>query len=398
MVKLNLIALTFCFLEIAANERTPDYGCASCQLSIGTASLSCALCSGNLHQNDNCFVAYENSILCKGCYRKGTGDRSLLESAAEDNWMGKNVPPKKRPRCSYLEPAAEMIHVNFTKYPRVTTIGLLRNGNAVHQNPMKLDEKLYTFSNTCGIDSMIQLLCSAYCDSGRFKNWLKHKQNVDSNLSNLIMKIVASGVNAHVYKLRARILIESGHSVMLPHGITSINCENTLQNIIDTIFRASQICSQIEACQHCNTANTVNLKLISVCIDNVLELETKFLSLLAPTTITKICLCGYRKVERRIELKGNCILIEPLSIISNTCEVQINLEDVPKRIQVNDSEYVLRGVVGYQGCATPTSVGHFVAYCYRHNGKWELYNDLLLKKQIVMPYSVVRAACFFYSV
>lgn len=80
------------------------------------------------------------------------------------------------------------------------------------------------------------------------------------------------------------------------------------------------------------------------------------------------------------------------------CHVQLG--DIPKRLDVLDTAYYLRGVVGFQGVgATVSTIGHYKAYCFRLNQKWEVYDDLKDKPYDVSAKEhVQRCHLFVYTV
>lgn len=73
---------------------------------------------------------------------------------------------RKRPRTSYLEPSSELLQAEYSMLRKVLPIGLLRNGNLLDLKPIKISKNMsVTLSNTCGFDSLIQLMATSYCDS-----------------------------------------------------------------------------------------------------------------------------------------------------------------------------------------------------------------------------------------
>lgn len=55
---------------------------------------------------------------------------------------------------------------------------------------------------------------------------------------------------------------------------------------------------------------------------------------------------------------------------------------MPTNFKVQNREYILRGLVGFiETTAEVNSIGHYVAYCHRHDGTLEVYNELLTKSE-----------------
>lgn len=60
-------------------------------------------------------------------------------------------------------------------------------------------------------------------------------------------------------------------------------------------------------------------------------------------------------------------------------EVQLYLEDISKTIKIYNEVYFLRGAVGFFGqdrWGLRVTTGHYKAFAYRSNDKWEVYDDL----------------------
>lgn len=63
-------------------------------------------------------------------------------------------------------------------------------------------------------------------------------------------------------------------------------------------------------------------------------------------------------------------------------EVQWKLKDIPITVKANGNTFYLRRVVVFSGPERSNlslSTGHYIAYCYRPNDRWEIYDDLCKK-------------------
>lgn len=371
--------------------------CASCQLGISTTQPNkfCNSCKIGLHNNENCKVQYENTVLCKNCFRNGLRDRSLLEIHAEENWMNKNVPPKKRPRKSYLEPESEFLKTNLST-KKVVTIGLLRNGHLVHLKPIKLHGQLLSLSNTCGFDSVSQIFCCAFCDSHIFKKYVEELADINK-FAFFLCKIICSGVNTHTYKLRAEILLDSWPTTQLPENIIKINAEDTVVNVIKKLCGLEfSIGYTLIKCSGCSETTSSRISFLSVEINNPFNIATAVSETCREQYITKPCnKCKLNKQISETVLDGNLLIIEPVNTLNVSLEIVSQVDSIEKRININNFEYLLRGVIGYEGSVC--SLGHFIAYCLRHNGKWQTYNDLEKQIQYCPPSKIIRSQLFLYT-
>lgn len=374
-----------------------DIRCSSCQLSLATdhAAKICSMCKIALHDNDSCIVKYNNNIMCKQCFKRGVSDNRFFEEQARENWMGKNIPPKKRPRTSYLEPDDEMLMLNFSKITRATAIGLLRNGHLVHTNPLKIEQHHVTLRNTCSFDSVVQLLCVGYCDSKNFQ--LKVDSLSDNSVCKLLKTVINSGVAA-AYRQRARILFNNFDHVSLPGDILCVHAESTLFNTIVKTFDNLSMATREGRCEFCKHNDITRTYFISVEVNEINQLEKSVLEQLS-TKNNLICpVCTKRCFTYDFYLNDNFIIIEPVNVSSMNLELEISLDSIPKYIKAANVTFILRGIAGYVGISDPNYLGHFVAYGYRHNNKWVLYNDLLKKPEAVPAQRNVKCVMLFYTV
>lgn len=92
------------------------------------------------------------------------------------------------------------------------------------------------------------------------------------------------------------------------------------------------------------------------------------------------------------------IFIEFLVLNNKTTKIYCNLADYPNRIQLDKKKYLLRGAVTCTNSSSVEDNGHFVAYCKRHNGKWETYNDLEDNKSPCTANKMVDVCALIYSI
>lgn len=335
--------------------------------------------------------------MCKFCFKNHANSNQLLmEKEVEEQWMRRNIPPKKRIRCSYLEPDDETLLIDYTKTHRAVAIGLLRNGNIVHKKPLKINNKLVLLQNTCSFDTISQLFCVAYCDSAAFQNVFS--QNPNNFFANLLQKILKSGITA-AYTIRGQILLNSFPHDVLPGNILCVQGESTLFNTVSKVLNNFYMGTETRQCMSCKNEISKQVYFLSVEISCILELNKNVADFLSKPNERKTCLkCNNNVVNRKIELFNNYVLIEPINIHELSLDLKLSLDSVPKSLKCGQTTFILRGLVGYQGDFDPNHLGHFVAYGYRHNDKWLMYNDMLTKVQTISPTTVINAVLFFYSI
>ncbi|KAL1448711.1 hypothetical protein WDU94_012299 [Cyamophila willieti] len=114
----------------------------------------------------------------------------------EENWRGLNEGPMtKRKRTSYLEPNAEWEHIDLSNELKTVPIGILKNGSKM-KGPIQIEKDKYILTNTCGFDSLIQILATAVCDNPKYKEVLREQDGNENfgMLVDIVEEIVEKGV------------------------------------------------------------------------------------------------------------------------------------------------------------------------------------------------------------
>lgn len=139
---------------------------------------------------------------------------------------------------------------------------------------------------------------------------------------------------------------------------------------------------------------------VELMINNIKDIQ---LSLLEQINSKSTGKCRYRvgnslcfSDTRNVTYFGGMIFINFSVPKTNKTTISCNLIDIPYRIQLNCVQYLLRGAIAY--ISIENAVGHFIAYCRRHNGKWESYNDLNVKKTPCAVTNILGLSSVLYSV
>lgn len=359
--------------------------CPSCQLKQSFTDF-CSSCQTSVHRHKLCLKANEkNTIFCLKC--------SKLEQNSFENWRGLASETPKRPRHSYLEPCSEVLKVDYSNLRKVISIGLLRHGHLVDLKPIKLSKTLsVTLSNTCCFDSIVQLMASGVCDSETFKELvLLNTERI--KIAEIVNDLVRHGVTKKTYRLRAEILTEIFETQENPCGIISLSAETEVGNLLPKLDFHTCAIKTIE-CTECLYLDAQFLNSVEVCVSNGyfgfsdLQNETKF------TSVGDCSQCN-GTLQEKTEFSLTHIFIEPLNLDAKTFELYTSLDNIPKTIIINETTYILRGVIGYVG--STKGVGHFICYCFRHNNKWEEFDDRNSKCQPSSGKKLIRVQLFLYT-
>lgn len=364
-----------------------DVFCPSCQLKQNFTD-SCSNCQTGVHRNKLCASEIENNtIVCLKCSR--------LEQNSFENWRGlASETPKRRPRHSYLEPSSEILEVDYTNLRKVISIGLLRNGHLVDLMPIRISKALsVTLSNTCGFDSIVQLMASGVCDSETFKQLvLSNTERI--KIAEIVHDLAKHGVTKKTYRLRAEILTAIFDTHVNPCGIISLSVETEVGNLLPRLDFHYCAMKRIE-CTECSYQKVQFLYSVEICVDGDFNLS----ELQDATKFTPFRDCSQNncngKLQKKTDFSLTHMFIEPLNMEAKTFELYSSLDRIPKSINIDGNTYILRGVIGYVGPNTGT--GHFICYCFRHNNKWEEFDDRNTRSQPCSSKKVVRMQMFLYS-
>ncbi|CAG9763440.1 unnamed protein product [Ceutorhynchus assimilis] len=324
------------------------------------------------------------------------------EIRAQENWGGLVV-PSKRKRRSYLEKNSEWLHIDLQQKVSVVPIGILRNGNCVKLQPVKLAKKKVLLTNTCAFDSLMQILCTSFCDSNHFAAFFQSQQLLE--LTKQMIKLI--GLKA--YKLRAEILSMTfpNHN-MLPNGMIHISTETTVENLIRKLANSGELYySYVEKiyCSKCSNIRIISMPIIPLVIEQNISIsegvESYFWKRFSSSTCSRKDCGGTTDVS--IEKNQVYIFVEITRSTTNSLPSirLLRLSDISKEIWIDDTLLTLGGVIAYVGPQQPiniTHIGHFKAYCHRIGEKWELYDSLANNKQDCSEVEMVYPHLLFYRV
>lgn len=307
--------------------------------------------------------------------------------------------PQKRQRTSYLQPNSEFLFTDFTQ-KRISPIGLLKNGHRPQLKPVRLsDNKYVTLSNTCAFDAVTQLLCCAFCDSASFN---KIVSACDDIFCKLINQLARSSVSLKCYRMRAEILSQLFSAKEMPTGLWHIDCYVHAARITNEAWgRIHSSGQRTLICQNkiCGKVLNEGLPFISFNCSSVAAFEENVSSAISEVTLERKCrqrvngrLCG-NMLSQAINVDGTCFCLEPANPTSLKLEITTELRNFPSQLKLSDRVYHLRGVLGFE----EQGVGHFIAYCRRHDGLWEVYNDLNDKKIACLQNKTVTAILLLYT-
>ncbi|CAL1672428.1 unnamed protein product [Lasius platythorax] len=305
--------------------------------------------------------------------------KSNLKGESESNYIPSThlVSGSKEESQAYHH-KSKKISKYFKAYPEVSQINALigqRKKSALLPHgsllpPIRIKENKgeinsYFVTNTCPFDSLIYVLMTGAIDIN-YQAFLKASSNPTLQL---VYNLVQKGVTQYV--LRQRILILKNYYNCTPQVQTDLRIVSYMIDAFDNIANVTKI-SWTQSLVYRTRKNAPNHKIIAKEGFSSLEKALSFRSPIYKIRCCDPCLGKYTLFrEPRIH-----IFIE-LDIRPNIqCKIGLNcrVEQLPTtlKFQYNDDEsfeYRLAGVIAYIS-------GHYIAYCLRSNGIWQIYDDL----------------------
>jgi len=215
-----------------------------------TGAHKCYVCKKDVHAIDGCSVAlgeegYGQARICKDCSENNIVN-DILPSREVENWRGLATTKEKKTRSKYLQ--KDNIENQFLLNDKIMKIPIMKNGGNITMQSVKLDNKRFSFTNTCAFDSILQLFIAAYFDKDEIKNFI-----LLNNLHiffQLIVNIATHGIRKHSYRLRGQILNDIFTGTSLPNNCILIDCTVNIGYLCSKLFTKHPPFSEVSKCSN----------------------------------------------------------------------------------------------------------------------------------------------------
>ncbi len=317
--------------------------------------------------------------------------------SCEENWRGLGkVSGPLRKRKTYLLPDPTILHVDESSKSSKKVFGLLQNGSKDCMSSIKINENMYTLTNTCPFDAVMQILFTSFADSKLYAEYVS--ANVDNLLFEMMRNANRDGITAHTYVKRAKILlaIKSLYKPSAAHGTNHyfLNCASSAFSLIRELFINCPSSTELLICPSCCYEKTVSFSSITVDLfTDVIQSSDVLQDFLLNRISNRTSKCHNcsEYAEVRLYLGRHLFFELGGEKFQDTkfipCDVTLSLSNIPLMITLSlenrPIHYKLRGAISFiQPLSKSVSaLGHYVAYCYRQEERlWELHDDL--KKEI----------------
>lgn len=273
------------------NNENMCIACINKHIPIGAHK--CALCSKAVHIIDGCSFklhgqeeGFGEKRVCVACFKNNPQYNELI---AEENWKGETRKIKKGP--NYLQNDPSILFYNDASKTKSPVIGILKNGNRSNLKSIRIGGLYYTASNTCAFDSIFHILCTSYCDSTAYAEY------INANRNNLIFMMVSNaikdGINVQTYRKRITILKDICELQELPEKLINIRGDNPIEVMTRKTLENMPSRIDIQNCINCPNQQ-ISQQPILLSVNNIRDINKL---LIVDGNINKCVQCNRRLVN-----------------------------------------------------------------------------------------------------
>lgn len=278
--------------------------------------------------------------------------------------------PRKKRRGMYV--SAYPGFISEEKQPVAPRRHQFILANAHLIDPISINGKFVSFSNSCSFDSLTELFMHAYHTCKSFYDFVnQNKQDGGDYLSFITAYFNSSKNLRDIYILRAEILYNFNDNI----NATNVNCEFELLDLFKNIMLRYVIEPEIVVCGSCGTPyeqsfGVVEPPNIEVFSDGFTKLENAVNNALVSNSnecdLCNLCYNLNRKVGDFI-----CVNVEQYfrpDVAPGRKQYECSVKDIPVEILVQNKKFVLVGAIEYAS-------HHYITYCRNLKNIWDKRND-----------------------
>lgn len=321
----------------------------------------------NAKPNDNSYLNEEENWKGKNRKEKTTKKQENLDSQRKNT--------KKRGR--YLTPCIDIQLIHNRPLRRKKT-ALLRNGICL--GPVWIGRRLVQLKNTCPFDTFVEILSTAYIDNDYYLQKLDILKDSFLTIS-LIKSYAINGPTTALYTERGNIL-----ATVFNETHNTIDCASNTSRLIESLLQDIPSSKNETQCLNCG----IQIKLtttIEVDAEKVIKFgfNSGFDRFITDFFLEKKVTCNHCKFQCSSQNVPGIHLIFDIEYalyrsfhqeFHQNAPETIYIRDIKNKITISNKNYILNGIIVYMPPALAGRIGHFVAYCRRVTGSWEIHNDM----------------------
>nr|P16320.2 RecName: Full=120.7 kDa protein in NOF-FB transposable element [Drosophila melanogaster] len=298
----------------------------------------------------------------------------------ENKEMDLSEQPKEKPRGKYLKkcPNVELL---YNRPHRRKQDEILHNGGSM--GPVWIGKQLLQFKNTCPFDSLVEILSTAYIDNFYYKSLLDDFYT-DNLTIELVKKYAVEGVSSSLYCDRGLVLksfFDEKHQIIK----CDANIGSFIEKALNGVPSASSHRTHIKNNHDCRNQKYIHHRLEVIDVEKVGHLDVQevvipFIDEFFARTDGECKICGGQQILER--QPGPHVILDIEFAMDAFHQIHHNglpgtttLLQVPEEILIQEKKYILSGAIEYVP-AMGGEIGHYIAYCRRVIGSWEVHNDM----------------------
>lgn len=270
---------------------------------------------------------------------------------------------KRWTACRYAD-ACPNFDANSDKY---VTLPVIPNAN--YCKNVKTGNVILIVTNTCGFDSLCQILSISLVNNKAYNNALLETSSKFILCAKVLIK---EGLSAHFFRERATILCNLNQLKpdIKRNSRIKISAVSNIANLTTWLLDDVPSFTEINTCDTCNR---VKISKNFLCNLNYMIIRKKGMRFLEEALnegfdIYRTC-CG-KSQQSNITYGPHLIMETDYGDQRSTM-----LSEYPVELRVTcDNSYILSGIIAYYGNNAVASVGHYIAYI-KTGRKWFYYDD-----------------------
>ncbi|KAK0156863.1 hypothetical protein PV327_011566, partial [Microctonus hyperodae] len=225
-------------------ERSPLKEITNAQCTCGLLSIptfNCKICKIPVHASNKCSVLDENSDdidrICQQCntsnnlnFKISLNEIENHKGLARQEMKGK---VKKERQNLYLGQSSKKIADTLSFHSNTIRIPILKNGISMGLAFIKIESKQYYFKNTCGFDSLAQILLAAALDFPVIKEKISQ---LDIPFFILINDLIKKGITSNTYRQRGNILLKFSNKKTKTNPV-HVDCATAVNTLYEYLFK-----------------------------------------------------------------------------------------------------------------------------------------------------------------
>lgn len=146
--------------------------CSACTNGmVPSGAHTCAICKVAVHALEECSLSYGEEgygqkRICLSCSSMEDSQK-ILAAQETENWGGVILDTNEKRKTRYL--GENQRHIQDALTFKNTKLPIIKNGNSTELQSIKIDNQNYCVINTCGFDSLLQIVLAILSDHKEFE-------------------------------------------------------------------------------------------------------------------------------------------------------------------------------------------------------------------------------------